>query len=235
MPPCHHWSWSSTKLASDHLMTVSRRVFVPGTTVPGDVELRGEMGVLADAHVRAVEGHDEDALRGADMEHDALALPALGQLEGALVDARRVHVRDMWWQVRVGHLDVGVLRLVVRALHRPDPRDRDVPPDGHRARRRAATGTGTARSRPGPAGRRGARCASGCGRCPSVGDRSRLLVMASSVGSSATARRPPGRRLWCAPGGRPVPTGGRASAAMIRPRFRAPTATRSSHDPGGSA
>ena len=72
----------------------------------------------------AVEGHDEDALRGTHVEHDALALPAPGQLEGALVDARRVHVRDVRRQLRVGHLDVGVVRLVVRALHtsrRPGP------------------------------------------------------------------------------------------------------------------
>ncbi len=32
MPPCHHWSWSSTYVASDHFTTVSETVFDPGRT-----------------------------------------------------------------------------------------------------------------------------------------------------------------------------------------------------------
>ena len=31
-PPCHHWSWSSMKVASDHFTTVSRSTFRPATT-----------------------------------------------------------------------------------------------------------------------------------------------------------------------------------------------------------
>ena len=55
IPPCHHWSWSSMNDASDHFTTVSRRVFQPGRERRRDVELRGEVRVLADADLDAVE------------------------------------------------------------------------------------------------------------------------------------------------------------------------------------
>ncbi len=57
-----------------------------------------------------------------------LPFQPLGSSNVPLVDAGRVHVRDVRRQVRVGHLDVGVVGLVVGALQRPGAGDRDVPP-----------------------------------------------------------------------------------------------------------
>ena len=89
----------------------------------GQVELRGEVRVLADPDLLAVELDDEDALRGADIEHHAPARPGGRHLELAFVDAGRVELGDRRRPVVEGHLDVGVVRLVPGPRHRPDARD----------------------------------------------------------------------------------------------------------------
>ena len=71
MPPCHHWSWSSMNEASDHLTTVRRSVWSPAMEPIRQVELRGEVGVLRDPDLRAVELDDQHALGGAHMEDHA--------------------------------------------------------------------------------------------------------------------------------------------------------------------
>ena len=86
------------------------------------------MGVLADADVGAVEAHDEDALGGADVEHDALAGPGRGDLEVALVDAGRVALGDGRRPARERHLDVRVVRHVPGAGHRPEARNGRLDP-----------------------------------------------------------------------------------------------------------
>ena len=56
----------------------------------GQVELRGQVRILAGPDLVAVEAHDEHALGRADVEDDAPAGPCRRDLELALVDARRV-------------------------------------------------------------------------------------------------------------------------------------------------
>ena len=70
MPPCHHWSWSSMYVASDHLTTVRRSVLAPGPDDVRDVELGGEVGVLADPDLAPLTRDDQHALGGTDVEHD---------------------------------------------------------------------------------------------------------------------------------------------------------------------
>ena len=69
--------------------------------------------------VLAVHVDDQDALRGADVEHDPPPSPVGRQLELALVDTGRVVVGHVRWEAGERHLDVRVLRPVVEALHRP--------------------------------------------------------------------------------------------------------------------
>ena len=53
MPPCHHWSWSSMNVASDHFTTVSAECALgPGRGALGQLELRGQVRVLADPDLR---------------------------------------------------------------------------------------------------------------------------------------------------------------------------------------
>ena len=128
MPPCHHWSWSSMNDASDHLTTRQGQLVVASAEERRELELRREVGVLADAHGLPVALDHEDALGGTHMEHDPPALPVAGHPERATVDARGVRVRDMRGPVREGHPDVGVVGHVPGVLHRPGARDRDVAP-----------------------------------------------------------------------------------------------------------
>ncbi len=57
------------------------------------------------------------------MEDDAPTRPVRGDLELALVDARRVQLGNLGRQAFERHLDVGVVRLVPVAGHRPHARD----------------------------------------------------------------------------------------------------------------
>ena len=167
MPPCHHWSWSSTYVASDHFTTLSRIVFGPAATNGRDVELGRQVRVLADPDLRAVDRDDQDALGRPDVEDDPPAGPARRDLELALVDAGRVLVGDRRRQARERHLDVRVVRQVIEALHRPAARDRRPRSSPGRARRPARAAAGTATSRPGPGAspdrRGGARASAGAG------------------------------------------------------------------------
>ena len=92
------------------------------------VELRGEVRVLPDPDLLAVEADDEDALRGPDMEHDTPVGPPVGEVDLALVDAGRVPFRDLGRQAVERHLDVRVVRVVPGARHRPDTRDIGLAP-----------------------------------------------------------------------------------------------------------
>ena len=87
-----------------------------------EVELGGQVRVLPDADLLAVEAHDEHALGGADMENDPSSGPLLGHRELALVDPRRVRVREGRWPARERHLDVRVVRMIPGAGHRPEAR-----------------------------------------------------------------------------------------------------------------
>ena len=86
IPPCHHWSWSSMNVASDHLTTRRRSVLAPGRPdrVRSNSAARWESLLIAD--LDAVERHDQDALGGADVEHDPPARPTP---PGARTRARR--------------------------------------------------------------------------------------------------------------------------------------------------
>ena len=108
MPPCHHWSWSSTNEASDHFTTVSRSVVGAGPQERRHVELGGEVRVLADPDVVTVELDEQHALGGAHVEHDAAPGPRRRDLERPLVDAGRVLVRRCRRAMGERHLDVRV-------------------------------------------------------------------------------------------------------------------------------
>ncbi len=94
----------------------------------GQVELRGEVRVLAHADLEAVELDDEHALGRPHVEHDAPPAPRRGHLDGPLVDPGRVLLRHLGWPIGERHLDVGVVRLVERVLHRPAARHLDRSP-----------------------------------------------------------------------------------------------------------
>ena len=49
-----------------------------GSQVAGDVELGGEVGVLAQPDLEAVDRHDDEALGRADREHDPAIRPSSG-------------------------------------------------------------------------------------------------------------------------------------------------------------
>ena len=130
IPPCHHWSWSSTYVASDHLTTRSVSVLAPGRSAAGQVELGREVRILPDPDLLAVEADDQDALGGPDVEHDPPIGPVGRHLEFALVDAGRVRLGDLGRKALERHLDVGVVRQVRGAGHRPDARDVGLAPVG---------------------------------------------------------------------------------------------------------
>jgi hypothetical protein len=116
-------------------------VALAGADVSGDVELAGEVGVLADADVDPVDGGEEHALRGADVEDDAASRPAGWDLHVPLVDAGRVAVgRREGRPAGERHLDVRVVREVpdavdvVELLEGPAPRHGQGGSEG-RARR----------------------------------------------------------------------------------------------------
>ena len=94
----------------------------------GDLELGCEVGVLADPDLDPVERRDQDALGGPHVEHHPATRPLIGDPEGPLVETGRVRLGDLRRPAREGHLDVGVVGLVGRVLHRPAARDLDVPP-----------------------------------------------------------------------------------------------------------
>ena len=98
----------------------------------GQVELRGEVGILPDPDLLAVEADDQDALGGPDMEHDPPIGPVRGNLEFALVDAGRVRLGDLGRKALERHLDVRVVRQVRGPGHRPDARDVGLAPVGSR-------------------------------------------------------------------------------------------------------
>ena len=94
IPPCHHWSWSSTYVASDHLTTRRRQRVRARPEAVGQVELGGEVRVLADADLVAVEARRCSTLSAAPTWSTiAPAGPVRGHLEFALVDAGRVRAR----------------------------------------------------------------------------------------------------------------------------------------------
>ncbi len=98
----------------------------------GQVELGGEMGVLAEPDLDAVQGDDQDALGRADVEDDPPAGPCRGDLEVPLVDAGRIVRGDLRRVPGKRHLDVRVVGLVGEALHRPHARDIRLGPVGSR-------------------------------------------------------------------------------------------------------
>ena len=105
-----------------------------GPQVWREIELRGEVGILADPDIATVDGDDEDALGGPDVENDTPIRPGRWDLEVAAVVAGRVMGRDVRRQFRVRHPDVGVMRQVAEILtgllHVPGARHGDRRPGG---------------------------------------------------------------------------------------------------------
>ena len=103
----------------------------------GDVELGSQVGVLADPDLLAIDGHDEDAFGGADIEDDSPAGPSFREVERPLEDTRRIVRGGMRRTLREGHLHVRVLRQVREALERPDAGDVYLAPRVQKARVRS--------------------------------------------------------------------------------------------------
>ena len=177
IPPCHHWSWSSTKVASDHFTTRSVSVCDPGASrsVRSNSEARCESLPMPTSTPSRV----TISTLSAAPTCSTIRRPAQAarDLDGPLVDAGRVQLRDLVGRLaRERHLDVGVVRQVERVLPRPAAGDLDVAPAvGGRSRRPAGAGAGSARCRRGRGGRGAARCASARGRRPSPSGRSRAV------------------------------------------------------------
>ena len=85
------------------------RMYVAGEwrTAAAEDEIRSPWsGEVVDTVPRAGAADAEDALRCADMQHDASSGPSLRQLELALVHASRVVLRDVRREAGDRHLDV---------------------------------------------------------------------------------------------------------------------------------
>ena len=168
MPPCHHWSWSSMKVASDHFTTRQAERVRPGhePSVTSNSEARWESLLMPTSS--AVDAGTIRTLSAApDVEHDAPARPALGQLEGPLVDAGRVQPRDRPAAgpgTASGRSCSGAGRTCPASSSSRGPRCRASP--GRRLRRRAGGELEPPRAVEDPGGRGAARCASAVGRRP---------------------------------------------------------------------
>ena len=82
IPPCHHWSWSSMYVASDHLTTVSRSVVrrrPARWSVMSNSAARCESLLIPTS--TPLSAHEQDALGGPDVEHDPAARPVGRDLE----------------------------------------------------------------------------------------------------------------------------------------------------------
>ena len=85
----------------------------------GDVVLTGEAAVGAVTGEAAVDEDGVDALGAAEVQHDLPARPTARDGERAAVHTGRVAIGKPRWRTVEGHLHVGVLRVVVDALHGP--------------------------------------------------------------------------------------------------------------------
>ena len=142
MPACHHWSWSSTKLASDQRTTAARTSFGPvGVDEVGDVELGGGSRVLGEPDRPSVDDHVEHPFDAAEMQHDSPPAPSARQGERAAVEPRRIVLGHVRGRRVERHHDVRVVRRLV-AEHRPEARHLDCPPTT-RARGRRGCQVGT--------------------------------------------------------------------------------------------
>ena len=89
------------------------RVGRTGPDHGGDVELRGQVRVLADADPPAVHLDDQHALGGSDVQHRSTPAPAGRHVDLPLVDPGRIRGRWVRRQVGPRHLHVRVVRPVV--------------------------------------------------------------------------------------------------------------------------
>ncbi len=201
-----------------------------------DVELRREMGVLADPDVAPVDLDEQDALGGADVQDDAPADPVLGQLEGPFVDPGRVRPP--------GSPAAGPGTASRRSCSGAGPRS----PGGSSSRgprcrasrwrpvaARVGGAAGTATCRRGRGGRRGGRHAWAVARCPSVQGWSTLgsrggLSHGRAVRDARTARRRARRGARRGAGTRPSRRP--RPATRGRPRSRRPRSARRSRRAG---
>ena len=86
----------------------------------GDIELIGESTIGAVSDGLPVHPYVQDALRTTDVQHDALVSPVGRNHEAATMDAGWVPLGDLGRAAPVGHLHIGVMRIVP-ALHGPVP------------------------------------------------------------------------------------------------------------------
>ena len=192
MPPCHHWSWSSTYEASDHLITRNTSSLSPAHEERRHVELGGQVGILARPDLPAVEGHEQDALGGADMEDHPAIVPSGRQPERAPV-TRRVRLRQVRGAVRPGHLDVGVVRQVAVPCRVQSP-GTSISRQPSRAGSASGVGNNWKSHRPSSGKRSGCEIrASGVGRRRSSWGRAR----AGSSVDRGTSRDPSAGRRRC--------------------------------------
>ena len=144
MPACHHWSWSSTKLASDQRTTTATSSFRPPrrtrSVTSNSAGVRESFAIPTGCPFSI---DVERPLGAAEAEHDPPSGPAARDRERAPVDAGGILLGDVTAAAPERHHHVRVLRDVV-AEHRPEARQREPCPT--RGARPSARGASSGRS-----------------------------------------------------------------------------------------
>ena len=147
IPPCHHWSWSSTNEASDHFTTRRRSVFSPSAHERRHVELGGQVRVLRQAGERAVDATTSTLSAAPTCRTTRRSRHVVGELERPLVDPGRVVLRHARRMLRERHLDVRVDWGRRRCPASSSSRERRCRATRHPARRRRGRAAGIATRR----------------------------------------------------------------------------------------
>ena len=104
-----------------------REVVGPGLQMRREVVLAGQAAVGAVADEGVVEVHRVHALGTAQVQHHAVAPPALADGERSPIHTRGIALGQRRRRPREGHLHVGVVRQVADVLQGPVPGHRDLP------------------------------------------------------------------------------------------------------------